>query len=279
MKKQKLAVVFAALLTLVGFSSCLNSEDDGVRTVYDYVEVNTSSFGGLSFTSMYGWVCVPNKTVTSSPESKLAYIAYQYNNTDMQALTSTSTNLPVTLLSDPVYLKDLGYPSSTLPLTTETVSVYSFGEKAGLVWGKNKYLILAPTYLLKTGTTTSNLNTELANHHLSVYYVPEEDDVDAKTLTLHLRYKITGVGYSSAEENSDANESWAANYSTEYRYTDYSYINLEYLLSQYKGVHGSDPEKIAVEYECSNKSTALPTVANKRVETVTFSLYKDSSNQ
>ena len=31
MKKQKLAVVFAALLTMVGFSSCLNSEDDGIR--------------------------------------------------------------------------------------------------------------------------------------------------------------------------------------------------------------------------------------------------------
>ena len=30
MKKQKLAVIFAALLTMVGFSSCLNSEDDGI---------------------------------------------------------------------------------------------------------------------------------------------------------------------------------------------------------------------------------------------------------
>lgn len=279
MKKQKWAVVFAALLAMVGFSSCLSSEDDGVRTLEDYAEVNSSSFGGLSFTSMYGWVCVPNKTVTSTPESKLAYIAYQYNNADMQALTSTSTNLPVTLLYDPVYLKDLSYPSSNLPLNTETVSIYSLGKNAGFVWGKNKYLVLAPTYLLKTGTTTDNLKTELANHSLSVYYLAEDDDVQAKTLTLHLRYKIAGVGYSSVEENSDTDESWAADYSVQYRYTDVSYVSLDYLLSQYKAVHGSDPEKIAVEYECSNRSTAVPTIANKQLKTVTFSLYKDTANQ
>ena len=31
MKKQKLAVVFTALLTMVGFSSCLNSGDDNLN--------------------------------------------------------------------------------------------------------------------------------------------------------------------------------------------------------------------------------------------------------
>lgn len=57
MKKQKWAVVFAALLAMVGFSSCLSSEDDGVRTLEDYAEVNSSSFGGIVF-YFYVWLGV-----------------------------------------------------------------------------------------------------------------------------------------------------------------------------------------------------------------------------
>ena len=83
MKKQKLAVVFAALLTMVGFSSCLNSEDDGITEIVDYAEVSTSSFGSVSFNSMYGWVCVPDKSLTTTPESQLAYIAYRYEDADL----------------------------------------------------------------------------------------------------------------------------------------------------------------------------------------------------
>lgn len=277
MKKQKWAVIFAALLTMVGFSSCLDSSDDGVRTLEDYAEVNSSSFGGVSFTSMYGWVCVPNKTVTSTPESKLAYIAYQYNNADMQAITSTSTNLPVTLLQDPIYLKDLGYPSSTLPLTTETVSLYSLGDNSGFVWGKNKYLILAPSYILKKGTTTENLKTELTNHHLSVYYLPEDDNVTNNTLTLHLRYKITGVESSTVDGTTTGNESWVSDYNV--RYTDIVYVTLGQVIAQYKAAHGSDPTKISVEYEANNNSTEYPTISHKTSKTVTFNLYQETGNQ
>lgn len=277
MKKQRWAVIFTALLTMVGFSSCLNSSDNGIRTLEDYAEVSSSSFGGISFTSMYGWVCVPNRTVTSAPESKLAYIAYQYDNAGMQAITSTSTNLPITLLQDPIYLKDLGYPSSTLPLATETVSLYSLGDNSGFVWGKNKYLILAPRYILKKGTTTENLKTELTNHHLSVYYLSEDDNVTNNTLTLHLRYKITDVESSTVDETTTGNESWANDYNV--KYTDNVYVDLGQVIAQYKAAHESNPTKIAVEYEANNNSTEYPTISHKTSKTVTFNLYQESEKQ
>lgn len=279
MKKQRWAVFFAALLAVVGFSSCLNSEDDGVRTITDYVEVSTSGFGGVSFNSMYGWVCVPNKTLTSTPESNLAYVVYQYNNSDLQAIsgtTSTSTDLPVTLLQDPVYLKNLGNPSSTLPEVTKTVSLYSLGSGDGMVWRNNKYLILAPAYMLKEGTNQDNVKTELANHHLSVYYVSDDDNVSSNTLTLKLRYQIDGIG-SSDSESTETSESWANDYTV--KYTDLVYVRLDYLISQYKAVHGSNPKSVAVEYEYNNNSANLPTIANKKPRTVTFSLYETTSNQ
>lgn len=279
MKKQKLAVVFAALLTMVGFSSCLNSEDDGITKIVDYAEVSTSTFGSTSFNSMYGWVCVPDKSLTTAPESQMAYIAYQYEDADLQSImsgTSTSKNLPVTLLQDPVYLKRLDCLPTAVPETTKTVSIYSLGEKDALVWGENKYLILAPAISLKKGTTSENLSTELANHRLSLYYLSSEDDETAKTLKLYLRYEISGIGDSTTEET-DGKESWASDYNIQY--TNVSYVNLQSVISMYKAAHGgSDPEKVTVDYEYNNSGTTVPTIANKITKTVTYNLYKKTSN-
>lgn len=277
MKKQKLAVVFAALLTMVGFSSCLNSEDDGITEIGDYAEVSTSTFGSTSFNSMYGWVCVPDKSLTTMPESELAQIFYRYEDADLQSImsgTSASKNLPVTLLQDPVYLKRLDCLTTTLPEETKTVSIYPLGENDALVWGKNKYLILGPTIFLKKGTTSENLSTELANHRLSVYYLSSEDDETAKTLKLYLRYEIAGAGDSATEE-ADDKENWASDYST--LYTRISYVNLQSIISMYKSAHnGSEPEKVTVEYEYT--SSSIPTITNKQTKTVTYNLYTETSS-
>lgn len=278
MKKQKLAVVFTALLTMVGFSSCLNSEDDGITEIVDYAEVSTSSFGSVSFNSMYGWVCVPDKSLTTTPESQLAYIAYRYEDADLQSITSgtsDSKNLSVTLLQDPVYLKRLDCLTTTLPEETKTVSIYSLGEDA-LVWGNNKYLILAPTIFLKKGTTSENLSTELLNHRLTLYYLSAEGDEDANTLKLYLRYEISGIGESSTEETDDK-ESWASDYNIQY--TNVSYVNLQPIISMYKSTHsGSEPEKVTVEYEYNNSASSIPTIAKKQTKTVTYSLYTETSS-
>ena len=277
MKKQKLAVVFAALLTMVGFSSCLNSEDDGITEIGDYAEVSTSTFGSTSFNSMYGWVCVPDKSLTTVPESELAQIYYRYEDADLQSImngTSTSKNLSVTLLQDPVYLKRLDCSVTSLPEATKTISIYPLGERDALVWGNNKYLILGPTIFLKKGTTSENLSTELANHRLSLYYLSSEDDETAKTLKLYLRYEIAGVEGTTTEETGDK-ENWASDYST--LYTRISYVNLQPIISMYKSAHnGNEPEKVAVEYEYTNSS--IPTIANKQTKTVTYNLYTETSS-
>ena len=188
MKKQKLAVVFAALLTMVGFSSCLNSEDDGIREWGGYFEVN-NTYGSVNFVDPTGIQLVPNKTIIDAPASSaLAYINYQYKDDDMAQIEQTK-KLPVTLLQDPVYLKRLDCLTTTLPEETKTVSVYSLGERDALVWGNNKYLILAPTILLKKGTTSENLSTELLNHRLTLYYLSAEGDEDA-----NIKASLTDTG-------------------------------------------------------------------------------------
>lgn len=272
MKKQKLAVIFAALLTMVGFSSCLNSEDDGISEYYGYLEVNSG--WGVTFSTPDGLEFVPNKTITTTPSSRLAFVYCQYNDVD---LTAETKKLPVTLLRDPVYLKDLGYAESTLPDVTSTVSLYSLGENGGGVWGYNKYLVLTPAYFLKKGTTNENLSTELVNHHLNVYYVPEEDNVTTKTLKLYLRYQLTGIDDSSTEEGAETSEAWASDYTV--KYSDAVYVSLSSLLAQYESVHGEKPEKLEVDYEYNSNSYTVPTkdTNKKRTKTVVYNLYKETA--
>jgi len=270
MKKQKLAVIFAALLTMAGFSSCLNSEDDGISEYYGYLEVN-SGWGNVTFSTPDGLQFVPNKTVTTTASSKLAFVYCQYNDVD---LTAETKKLPVTLLRDPVYLKDLGYAESTLPDVTSTVSLYSLGENGGGIWGYNKYLVLTPAYFLKKGTTDENLSTELVNHNLKVYYVPAEDNVTTKTLKLYLRYQLTGIDDSSTEEGAETSEAWANDYTV--KYSDPVYVSLSSLLAQYENAHGEKPEKLEVDYEYNNNSYTVPTkdTNKKRTKTVVYNLYK-----
>lgn len=273
MKKQKLAVIFAALLTMAGFSSCLNSEDDGISEYYGYLEVN-SGLGNVTFSTPDGLQFVPNKTVTTTASSKLAFVYCQYNDVD---LTAETKKLPVTLLRDPVYLKDLGYAESTLPDVTSTVSLYSLGENDGGIWGYNKYLVLTPAYFLKKGTTDENLSTELVNHNLKVYYVPAEDNVTTKTLKLYLRYQLTGIDDSSTEEGAETSEAWANDYKV--KYSDAVYVSLSSLLAQYENAHGEKPEKLEVDYEYNNNSYTVPTkdTNKKRTKTVVYNLYKETA--
>lgn len=278
MKKQKLAVVFAALLTMVGFSSCLNSEDDGIREWGGYFEVN-NTYGSVNFVDPTGIQLMPNKTIIDAPASSaLAYINYQYKDDDMAQIEQTK-KLPVTLLQDPIYLKRLDCSTTTLPEETKTVSIYSLGERDALVWGNNKYLILAPTILLKKGTTSENLSTELLNHRLTLYYLSAEGDEDANTLKLYLRYEISGIGGSSTDE-ADETESWASDYNIQY--TNVSYVNLQNVISMYKSTHGGkEPEKVIVEYEynnSNNSTSSVPTIAKKQTKTVTYSLYTATSS-
>lgn len=272
MKKQKLAVIFAALLTMVGFSSCLNSEDDGISEYYGYLEVNSG--WGVTFSTPDGLEFVPNKTITTTPSSRLAFVYCQYNDVD---LTAETKKLPVTLLRDPVYLKDLGYAESTLPDVTSTVSLYSLGENGGGIWGYNKYLVLTPAYFLKKGTTDENLSTELVNHNLKVYYVPAEDNVTTKTLKLYLRYQLTGIDDSSTEEGAETSEAWANDYTV--KYSDAVYVSLSSLLAQYENAHGEKPEKLEVDYEYNNNSYTVPTkdTNKKRTKTVVYNLYKETA--
>lgn len=78
MKKQKLAVVFAALLTMVGFSSCLNGENDPTVYPQELMKVNGIA-GYYTFTSAYGYTITPLNMSALSDLSLGSYAIVQYS--------------------------------------------------------------------------------------------------------------------------------------------------------------------------------------------------------
>ena len=86
MKKQKLAVVFAALLTMVGFSSCLNGETDPTVSPQEFMKVN-GGVGYYSFTSSLGYTITPaNMSALKDVQlsTSYAYVIYSYDSSLME---------------------------------------------------------------------------------------------------------------------------------------------------------------------------------------------------
>lgn len=271
MKRFKWAALVAAMVSMVGFTSCLNNDDDGTRTTLGYFRA-VGNYGAVYFQDMYDFKYQPTTSLMDSPTSELAFLYFTYNQND---ITQGATSIDITLLQNPTYLKRL-YVGTTLPDEKETVSLVDLSSANGGIWGVNEFLVLSPTYLLKSGTTDENLTEELANHRLEVYYDANEN-TNTSTLTLNLRYTISGA--TAPEEGSDA-EHWADEYTVPY--TDAVYVRLSDVISKYQvNNSGNDPEKIVVEYEDYNGSGSVPTMDpdKKLSRTISYDWVKVSDDQ
>lgn len=247
MKKFKFGVLAMALVSMLGFTSCLDSGDPGPNQRYMCLRAKSGLFGGVTFEDPSGFEYIPSNSMSlSAPTSQLALVYFTY---EAETLTQESKSVDVTLLQDPAYLNIYGALNTSVPASSETVSIYNLPTNNAFIWGYNEYLVLSPLYYLKNGTTSSDLKEELANHKLTVYYDSSEE-VTNKTLPLHLRYQITGID--------GTDEDWGTDYNN-VGYTDYAYINLKSFVSQYKAVHGEEPEKVSIEFEKFG-NTSIPTM-------------------
>lgn len=234
----------AVLALTMGFTSCMD-DDDGTGQSVGYFRA-VSSYGTVYFEDAYGIRYNPVPTITTTPSSQLAFLYFSY---DYGNVSETMTSIDITLLQDPVYLTRYYCQTSSLPDENETVSLYAL---SGGIWGENQYLVLTPTFLIDSNTTTETLESELEKHNLTIYYVPGEEN-DEGTLTLHLRYQVTGV---TDSEDGSEDDTWAEDYNLSY--TDAIYVNISEILAAYQSEYSGDPEKIVVEYEQNDTPTTDP---------------------
>ena len=238
MKKFKIGVLSMAMVSMLGFTSCLDSGDPGPQQIGGYMEVS-SSFYGTTFLSDYGVTFVPTQMLTSTPSSSVAYI-YGTLPED-EVVTAETKSVNINLAQDPIYLREMSPVLTSVPEKSQTVGLYDM--RGCLLWGEYKYFIYSFAYLLKKGTTTETLNTARDEFRINVYYDSNETGVAKGTLKLHIRCEANGIDTSK--------ENWGQEYTA--GYLEDVFVRMDPIISQYKANNnGEYPQRIEVEYEKSS---------------------------
>lgn len=258
MKKQKLAVVFAALLTMVGFSSCLNGENDPTVSPQELMKVN-GVVGYYTFTSAYGYTITPlNMSALSSLDlDSYAIVQYSYDS----SLLEWDESKDVTI-NNVVNIQD-GMVFSQAPEEEDgNAPIYTISSSMVQPTYFDKYNLFIPvTYYYKNSSDTDDLTAELNSHDFVLYYDPNDAESTDSRLVLHLRHNVSDT------------EVQRSDYGTEYRH-----FNIASVLSDYANKYGvSMPDKIVIEYEKSS-SSSYENVSSEKVEVEYKSLFEETSS-
>lgn len=196
MKKQKLAVIFAALLTMVGFSSCLNSGDDNLNYPSFQLPVTIAgdALGGYTFWSDYGNIKL-RPTSASVSQLKLdgvkrAVIAFDLTE-DQAGITQLEPNKVYTIVVNPAYC--YGIPTYSMAVDTLSTQYQENGNDSialkckpinsastteGAFYVKNGYMTFVPTFSYGNSLV-----------YFGLYYDSEKDvNAEAGSLNMNLYF-------------------------------------------------------------------------------------------
>lgn len=246
MKKQKLAVVFAALLTMVGFSSCLNGETDPTVSPQEFMKVN-GGVGYYSFTSSLGYTITPaNMSALKDVQlsTSYAYVIYSYDSSLMEWNEDKSATI-----NTAVGIRDgWAMPRATVE-EDGNAPILSLQNNIGLISYfypayYDKYNLFIPiTYYYDSSEESGE---DIGTHSFALYYDSEEAS-DKGTLLMHLRHKVINPAIKREKTN-----------------TESVHFNIAAVLSAYTAKTGiSMPDKIVIEYEESQTSSYDNTTSDK----------------
>ncbi len=257
MKKMKFFALGLALLSMVGFTSCLNSNDTGSRSMYAYLEVN-NYLGVVTYTDVSGVQIIPSTTPTTTPTSKLIYAYMEY---DQSSVSTNMTSLKV---------NNFNYANLTEATAGEQPSLSGVTCLLGsspAVYGKNKYLIFPITFNMKASSETDQA-TELNSHKFYAYANPETD-LQGDVLTIHLRQTIDGLD-SSLDGKSIGQV-----------YTNSKTLIMYFSLTQFAQMsnsNGTAPTKIRLAYQQSSSAEAIAPDATDQKESYSSEVSLATSN-
>ena len=240
MKKTKFAVLFTAVMAVLGLSSCLG-DPDPYNTSTEIMKIDGFS-GFYSFKSMYGYVVNPTNSEAlqgTFDNGSFAYVSYKY---DTRNITQGATNIDAEIQ----YLLPIGeinrsygeYTESNAPMKSVSLTVIPFYDKT------NMFIDL--TYYYIKSANTEEQSNELGKHHFYLYKATAEndEDVDDKTMVLNLIHMV---------DDTDNNEKRTS------AGTETRHVNLSYFLE------GSEPEKIIIKFKQASNSS-LENANDEKIE-------------
>lgn len=246
MKKTKLAVLFAALMVMMGLSSCLG-DPDPYFTGTEIMKVK-NFMGFYSFESAGKYTVEPtnSEAITTTIDSEYAIVTYKY---DTRTITQGATSIDGEILGL-VPINEFSYIPTTLeanaPIYTLSSSV-NFFDKSNI--------FMNVTYCYKESSSSTDMKEELDKHKFYIYKpsAEEDDDVNDNTTVLYLYHTVT-----DPENNNDRKSTG----------TETRHFNLSYVLGS------SEPELIIVKF----KQSSYPTMDDAKESEVRIE-YKSIINQ
>ena len=252
MKKMRLAVVFAALTVMFGFTSCLDDNGGDSRSMGQEIVKVSGAAGFYSFRSFGGYTLNPtNQSALQEMalNSPYALVAYYY---DPSTVTQGFTQLDVEMASASE-VKSGTVELGEAPEGGGNLPVYAvLNDSRGVPLIAEKSILFLPvTYYYANSSDQTELASELNSHSFTLYYEGEES-VNGR-MRLELCHNVTdstvtrtGVG------------------------TEYRYFNIASALGSYESQFGSSPREIIVEFEQASVGSV-----NGSMNSITFE-YKTS---
>lgn len=243
MKKFKLGVLAMALVSMLGFTSCLDSGDVS----------NTSTGAGFfrvsNFMGIYTLQSPTGGTLTPLNQSDMngvnAYSNYTYAiySIDWDTQDENSDNYDATMLQLS-YVRDGGMMSvapaeSDANAPVKDVNFNAFGttgeEAVGMFFGVDHVFLPIYYYCDKDLDVNDKdeIEEELAKHQFNLYY-NADTDFTPTTMTLHLRHYIK-----DKDEDTDYTLS----------NVNFQHFDLTSPLNAYEQKHSTNPSRILISFE------------------------------
>lgn len=231
MKKTKFAVLFTALVAMLGLSSCLG-EPDPIQGWAEYVRVS-GGLMGYNFIDVRKNVITPTNqsAISTSLNASYAYIAYNYDTTIYDLNSDREVELTGLLPIETKYLT----PSlqgmddfSNAPISSVST------QFAPVFWDVNN-MFLPIYYFVKQYSDETDMKNEFNSHSFGLYYDNSvTDGIKDGQLVLYLRHNVS--------DDSLNKERSASTYGM-YHY------DLTYAISDFKNRNGENPKEIVIKFK------------------------------
>ena len=243
MKKMKWAAMFAAAMAMLGFTSCLNSDDNNsTYPGYEYVKIK-SSIGYYSFSSTNGFTITPinQKDLfnVNFGNANYALMSYQYSPDSVNTVTK-SVDVNVIGIA-PVETGRSLYNENEMTNFNANAPFYAVGiDSYAFPYFDENSLFLMVAYYAKIGTD-NKVDTAEGIHDFGLYYDVNADQEalysDDLVLTLHHKVYNTALNKERTKYTSK-----------------YLHFDIRNAVSQYQSKHNSLPDKIVIKYKTVDTS-------------------------
>ena len=236
MKKIKLAAMFAAVVAMLGFSSCLGGDTNNIAPGMEYVK-NTGMPGYYSFENSAGLRLEPSNQkqwAETSVTTPYVIIQYQYS---PDSIKQNSKRLPITL-QGMAAVKDAQY--SVGDTEWANAPIYLAGLAAFPYYDKNN-LFLGVQYYVKSGSDgkVDASDSQTGAHQFSLYCAKtEKESISGSNLVLYVHHKVNDLSTNKDRKSTNGFE--------------YVRFSLSDALSWYKGVKNDDkalPDNLIIKWK------------------------------